>query len=93
MEGRGRGVNCFVSQSYFIGGQCFNNLVACCSSCRIKRNLNSMQANIIFLVFFFFWKSFNCKKLLNQHHCHKLGCFHVMEICEIYIKWAAHDEL
>ena len=52
MEGRGRGVNRFVSQSYFIGGQCFNNLVACCSSSGIKRNLNSMQANIIVLVFF-----------------------------------------
>ena len=94
MEGRWRGVNCFVSQSYFIGGQCFNNLVACCSSCRIKRNLNSMQANIIVLVFFFgkVLIARNCW-IKFQHYCHKLGCFHVMEICEIYIKWAAHGEL
>ena len=36
MEGRGRGVECFVSQSYFIGGQCFNNFVAYCSMSRYE---------------------------------------------------------
>ena len=39
----------------------------------------------------FLWFLLN---VLFARNCnHKLSCFHVMEICEIYIKWAVHDEL
>ena len=39
----------------------------------------------------FFIVSFEC--LFARNCNHKLSFFHVMEICEIYIKWAVHDEL